>query len=191
MAESILVVSSTIKFYNSILPLLKKTGNGEDLHALTVTDAKRILMTSNISAIIINCPLKDEYGLDFATELSSKQNCAVLVFVNSEFLEKAKEKCQQTSVLLLGKPTSAEIISNTLPLLLGLAKKLKSILRESPENKDKTEQLKLQGHAKLILISSFGMSEEQAHKYIEKRAMEFRKTKSEIAKSIITAYGNR
>lgn len=191
MAESILVVSSTIKFYNSILPLLKKNGNGEDLHALTVTDAKRILMTNNISAIIINCPLKDEYGLDFATELSSKQNCAVLVFVNSEFLEKAKEKCQQTSVLLLGKPTSAEIISNTLPLLLGLAKKLKSILRESPENKDKTEQLKLQGHAKLILISSFGMSEEQAHKYIEKRAMEFRKTKSEIAKSIITAYGNR
>lgn len=191
MAESILVVSSTIKFYNSILPLLKKNGNGEDLHALTVTDAKRILMTNNISAIIINCPLKDEYGLDFATELSSKQNYAVLVFVNSEFLEKAKEKCQQTSVLLLGKPTSAEIISNTLPLLLGLAKKLKSILRESPENKDKTEQLKLQGHAKLILISSFGMSEEQAHKYIEKRAMEFRKTKSEIAKSIITAYGNR
>ncbi|MBE6716066.1 MAG: ANTAR domain-containing protein [Ruminococcaceae bacterium] len=191
MSDGVLVVSSVVNFYNSILPLLKKTGCSNTVHAVSIADARRILMTNDITSVIINCPLNDGFGIDFATELAIKKTYAILIFVSHEFFERATEKCSELPLLLLSKPTSSDVISNTLPLLLGTAKKLSSIDKKAPDSDNKAELLRLLGHAKLILISSFGMSEEQSHKYIERRAMEARKTKNEIAQSIITAYSNR
>ena len=44
--------------------------------------------------------------------------------------------------------------------------------------------------AKLVLIECLKMSEENAHHYIERQAMNMRCTKAEIAQSIIRTYKN-
>ena len=72
---------------------------------------------------------------------------------------------------------------------MSTAKKLMCLDKTKEKELSRAEALKILSRAKLILISSFGMSEEQAHKYIERRAMEMRKTKNEIALSIINSYG--
>ena len=42
--------------------------------------------------------------------------------------------------------------------------------------------------AKNVLMTYLGLSEPQAHRYIEKHAMDFRKTKVEIAEGILQVY---
>lgn len=43
--------------------------------------------------------------------------------------------------------------------------------------------------AKCLLISYCGMSEEDAHKYIERQAMDKRMSRLEIAQDIVRTYG--
>jgi response regulator NasT len=54
--------------------------------------------------------------------------------------------------------------------------------------KEKLEEIKLVNNAKLLLINNKHISENEAHKYIEQRAMFIRKTKRYVAEEIINKY---
>ena len=51
-------------------------------------------------------------------------------------------------------------------------------------------EIQLINRAKLLLIEKLGKSESEAHRFIEKQAMDLRKTKKEVAESIIGTYDN-
>ena len=53
---------------------------------------------------------------------------------------------------------------------------------------DKLEEIRVINRAKWILIGEMNMTEEQAHRHIEKQAMDMCKSKKEIAESIIKTY---
>ncbi len=50
------------------------------------------------------------------------------------------------------------------------------------------EETKLVNRAKCVLIQNLKLTESQAHRYIEKQAMDTRQTKKEIAQKILTTY---
>ena len=52
----------------------------------------------------------------------------------------------------------------------------------------KLEDLRLVSRAKLILIQNMSFTEEQAHHYIERRAMDSRRTRAEVALDILKTY---
>ena len=52
----------------------------------------------------------------------------------------------------------------------------------------KLDDLKYVSRAKIALMRSLGYSEEQSHKYIEKRAMEMRMSRRKVAMEIIKSY---
>ncbi len=62
------------------------------------------------------------------------------------------------------------------------------------DNKDKNtiteEERLLIERAKKVLMNYLSLSEPQAHRYIEKHAMDFRKRKVEIARGILKIYEN-
>ncbi len=147
-------------------------------------------MTQNISVIIINTPLTDGLGLDFAIECANKKFFAVMLFSKDELFGQIKERTSPYEIFVLSEKTDKNTLSQALIVLISTAKKLSRLETQSGEKLTKALELKLISRAKMILISSFGMNEEQAHKYIERRAMEARKTRKSIAESIINLYGN-
>ena len=52
------------------------------------------------------------------------------------------------------------------------------------------EDIKLVDRAKLLLVTCLNMSEEQAHRYLEKQAMDLRVSRLEVAKQVIQTYQN-
>lgn len=63
-------------------------------------------------------------------------------------------------------------------------------MKKDETNEEKRAQdLILYERAKAVLIESLGYTENQAHKYLEKRAMNERKLKKEIAMEILKTYG--
>ncbi len=58
----------------------------------------------------------------------------------------------------------------------------------SAQNMEITDEMNLINRAKHALMLYLNMSEPTAHRYIEKRAMDMRVTKKEIAKNILKTY---
>lgn len=54
--------------------------------------------------------------------------------------------------------------------------------------RQKIEDIRLVDRAKCVLIEYLKMSEAQAHKYIEKQAMDLRQTRQEVATAILKTY---
>ena len=66
---------------------------------------------------------------------------------------------------------------------------MQNFLNETTKaQQDLTEEMTLINRAKLALRLYLNMSEPAAHRYIEKRAMDMRVTKKEIAKNILKTY---
>lgn len=184
-----LIVSSYRNFYIKISSFLDGCGFDEIIHAAGTEQAQKVLMTKDVSAIIISSPLADGNGLDLAAYCADRKFYSVLLFAQDELYSQITEKAAPRGILTLPESTDCLTISEALIVLTSTAKKLLSLEGAEEKQKSKADELKISGRAKMILISSFGMSEEQAHKYIEQRAMEMRKTKNEIALSIINSYG--
>ena len=53
---------------------------------------------------------------------------------------------------------------------------------------EKIQEIRLVTRAKWTLIQCLGMSEEEAHRYIEKQAMDNRISRREVAKRGLTTY---
>lgn len=65
---------------------------------------------------------------------------------------------------------------------------MQKFLNEPSGDQVMTDEAGLINRAKLALMLYLNMSEPSAHRYIEKRAMDMRVTKNEIAKNILKTY---
>ena len=59
---------------------------------------------------------------------------------------------------------------------------------ENERLQEKIAEIRLVDRAKCALIQYADMTEPQAHRYIEKQAMDLRRTRLDIAQSILKAY---
>lgn len=185
---SLLLVSSAEKFTNSLLDLLP-----ENLYfpVKTVTDmgsAKRELLERSFDLVIINSPLPDDFGTRLAVSICQSSSTGVLLFVKAEHYPDVNAEVMPFGVLTLSKPTSAQMILQTLVLLCGTRERLKFMEKKAASLEDKMEEIRLVNRAKWLLISELKMSENDAHKYIEKQAMDRCITRRAMAESIIRTY---
>ena len=66
--------------------------------------------------------------------------------------------------------------------------RLLGLQKENNKLRAKLEELRYVSRAKFLLITEQGMSEEAAHRYIEKSAMDTRRTRKEVSLEIIAKY---
>ena len=69
-----------------------------------------------------------------------------------------------------------------------MREKLRKFEKTISSVEDKMQEIRLVNRAKWILIDVIKMTEEDAHYYIEKQAMDRCMSKAEIAKNIINTY---
>ena len=69
-----------------------------------------------------------------------------------------------------------------------LATEKPSLVEENRRLREKIEELRIVERAKCVLIEHLQFTEEQAHRYIEKQAMDRRSTRRTIAESILNTY---
>ncbi|MDR0857899.1 MAG: ANTAR domain-containing protein [Oscillospiraceae bacterium] len=129
---------------------------------------------------IVDAPLREEFGDDYAAVLA--QRAMTLLIVKRELYETYCGKLRDKGVMVMPKPLSRDNFKVTVKMLSALSGNLITDLRE------KLEDTKLIDRAKLVLIASLRMSEPQAHKFIEKQAMDRRVSKREVALSVLNTY---
>lgn len=91
-------------------------------------------------------------------------------------------------IYTLSKPIAKSIFFTCLKLIETAHFNSLKLENEKKILQNSLEEQKLLARAKFVLIQYLAMSEEMAHKYIEKQAMDMRTTKLEVAKNILKTY---
>lgn len=183
-----LVVSSSVKFNEYIIPLLSSARCEPVTFANSVAAAKRFSLENQFDYVVINAPLPDEQGVKYAIDISSDKSTVCLLFVRTELYAETRSKVTPHGVFTLPKPTSSVAITHGLDFLASARERLRNLEKKALSIEEKMEEIRLVNRAKWLLIDHLKMTEPDAHRYIEKQAMDTCVTRSEVAKGIIATY---
>ena len=93
-------------------------------------------------------------------------------------------------VLVIARPINRHLFHHYLQFTDCFRTRMLRVERENEQLKTMVEDLKVIDRAKLLLVTCLNMSEEQAHRYLEKQAMDLRLSRLEVAKQVIKTYQN-
>lgn len=178
---NVLILSSSDKVYSAALQLLSVCGIHKALRAHTVQQAKVLMGRMEFGAAVVYADSLDGGFRDVCIALA--ENCVGTVFVPKGDGDEIFELYDR-GVLVAERPLTKATLYVALRAALGVAYRYEKLLRENAGLKQRLEELRVISRAKCILAYG-GMTEEQAHKEIERRAMCERRTKTDIAKEII------
>ena len=185
---SILVVSSTDSFSSAFADLLPETRYSPVHTVSSVSAAKRVLAEKAFDFVIINAPLPDDAGTRFAIDICTSKQTAVLLLVKNDVHAGIHDKVAEYGVFTLPKPTSKPTMLHALNWMESARERLRQSEKKSLSIEEKMAEIRLVNKAKWILISELSMSEPEAHRYIEKQAMDRCISKRTIAEEIIKTY---
>lgn len=185
---SVLVVSAADKF-NTVLSSLLPESHYQPVRIVSsVSAAKRAWSERNYDYVIINSPLPDDAGTRFAIDAGDSKGTVVLLFVRAELHDDIREKVVAHGVFTLAKPLSGSLLSLSLDWMASARERLRKLEKKTLTVEEKMEEIRVVNRAKWLLISELKMDEPQAHRYIEKQAMDRCIPKQEVAKEIIKTY---
>ena len=185
---SVLLVSSSEKFNRSLLQLL----SGDTYLPITavgdVTGARRALLERSFDLAIINTPLPDDFGTRLALDICDGSGTGILLLVRAEHFPDINARVSPFGVLALSKPTTSQMLTQSLSLLCGTRERLRRMEQRTASLEDKMEEIRIVNRAKCVLIEQLKMTEQEAHRYLEKQAMDRCVTRRSVAESILATY---
>ena len=185
---SVLLVSASAKFNTAALSLLPVTDYYPVTVVGSVSEARRRMLGETYDLVIVNAPLPDDPGVDFAMEACGESDAGVLLLIRGELYEETYYQVLPAGVITLAKPTNLQMISQNLRVLCAIRERLRGIREHQSTVEEKIEEIRLINRAKWLLIECLHMTEPEAHSHITRQAMEQRLSKREIAESIIRTY---
>ncbi len=185
---SVLLVSGSEKFSRALLEALPERRYYPIRVVMGVSAARQELLERRYDIVLINTPLPDDYGTRLAIDLSNDIGLGVMIFVKSENFSDVYDQVTDYGVLTVQKPASAMIVSQSMLLLCATRERLRRMEKKTASLEERMEEIRLVNRAKWLLIDKEGMSEQDAHRYIEKTAMDRCVTKGEVARDIIDNY---
>ena len=187
-AYSVLIVSAAEKFNTSMLELFPDFKYYPVQLETSISAAKRALIEREYDFIVINSPLPDDDGIRFAIDMCSGKNSVVLLLIRGELYNSVFGKVSPHGVYTLPKPTSKQVVNQALDWRESTRERLRRLEKKTISLEDKMQEIRIVNRAKWLLIAELKMTEADAHRYIEKQAMDRCIAKKEVAEAIIKTY---
>lgn len=142
-------------------------------------DISALLEERAYDAVILH---RSEFAL--AEDIARHSEAAVLLLCERGELDDAQSACVPLGIAA----AEYEELERVFPLLVSACIKLRVLRLQANTLRRKLSDTRLVSRAKLLLMTRLGMSEEEAHKYIEKTAMSTGAKRGDVAQSIIRTY---
>ncbi len=111
-----------------------------------------------------------------------------MLVVKAEYYDATSAACGLDGVLTVAKPVDRDFFWSALTLARAMHARTRMIYDENAQLRKKIEEIRLVDRAKSRLISQLSMNEQDAHRFIEKQAMDKRVSKRVIAEGILRIY---
>jgi response regulator NasT len=189
--ESTLIVSHSEKSVAVFRDILRSFSQGQLTAVNSAGAARRLLLEQEFDLVIINAPLQDESGESLSLHAASKGFGQVILVVSCELFDEVSAATEDYGIITVAKPMNKSLFWSALKLAKAAQSKLAAMRAENSRLARQLEDMRLVNRAKGVLISRLNMSEPEAHKYIERQAMDLRLTKRAVAENILTSAGGQ
>ena len=184
-----LIVSSGEKGRDMLCGVLTDMGAGDISTVTSGAEARRGFADADWQVILINTPLSDEFGHELAVFAAGSTGAGVVLLVGLALLP-------FLDVLMKERPDVDHLtLIYLLYLLFGAVKlaqaanrRIMGLQRQNNILQQKIDDIRLVDRAKCALIQYRLLTEPEAHKYIEREAMDSRRTRREVAQAILRMY---
>lgn len=189
--KDIFVVSSNENFYRYVKENLPDGDYRLAGDAQTGTEARQKLIGRSFPVILVNIPLPDENGAELAADLAERLPSGVIAVVKAEQAQVLRQSLEPQGVSVLGKPFPHTAFHQALYDAAVISARMQAVTAENVRLQMRLADLRIINRAKYALIQYLGMTEEEAHRYIEQQAMNQRITKRSAAENILKTYENQ
>lgn len=186
--DSVLLVSGSDKESKIVTQLLKESSYKTVYCTESGSNARRLIKDNSYDLIVVNTPLIDEFGHELSIMASETSNSGIVLICKTDIVEDISEKVGYFGVCVVLKPLNKSNFLQSITLVTATRQRMLGLRKENIKLQTKSEEIRLVNRAKRVLIQYLNMTEPQAHRYIEKQAMDTRQTKMEVAKRILTTY---
>ena len=114
----------------------------------------------------------------------------VLLLAGPDRSEAASDLAQEHGFIALPSPVAPALLRQSLGMMAASSARIHELEEQAQDLQEKMAELRLVNRAKLILMQRFQMTEKDAHRFIEKNAMDRCVKRRAIAESIIRTYQN-
>lgn len=185
---SVLIVSDTEKFRTSLTSLLPERTFSPVINVPDTSTAKRALLEREYDVVLINGTHSDDRAVKLAIDVCTEKGSVALLFVRRELYAEIYAKVSDFGVLTLPLPSSPQMVTQALDWVRATRERLRRYEKTAQTVEQKMEEIRAVNRAKWLLIDVVKMTEADAHRYIEKQAMDRCVSKLEVAKGIINTY---
>ena len=188
MIGNVLIVSSSKKQTAFFAEVLNAASISQSMSLQSCMEARRVLLERDFDLVIVDAPLPDETGVDFSRHVAAKGISQVILAVNNEYFDAVSAVCENDGILTISKPVNKNVFWSALTLAKSAQNRLNNKKNDDAKLKQKIEDIRIINKAKSVLMSYMNMSEHEAHRHIEKQAMDVRSAKRTVAEKIIKAF---
>ena len=183
-----LIVSAGASSNEYISARLTELGYTRPLIVPSGAEARRRMLESDFELIVVNSPLPDEFGHELCATAVEKTDAGVVLLVKAAAAEQLLTPMSEQGVLLVSKPFSNTLFLQAIHMASASNHRLQFLRQENNRMQEKLAQVRLVSRAKCCLIQHEQMTEMEAHRYIEKTAMDTRRDRTEVAQDILDSY---
>ncbi len=143
---------------------------------------------TQFDALIVSAPLRSEFGLNFVANAAERTSAPIIVLARADIAEDVQNRIRFTGAFVLGKPFPRSVLAQTVKMAAVAGENIARLKQEKTELSQQLEDIKIIDRAKCCLIEYLNLTENQAHRHIQKLAMDTRRSQREIAEDILRTY---
>ena len=161
---------------------------GEIVTVGGAAEARRICAGDAYALTLINAPLLDETGLELAIDLARRTTAAVVLLVKAELAPMIADPAMDAGVLVVTKPVNPQLFEQAVRVGVACRNRMLQYKTENERLQKKYEELKIVDRAKCLLIEHMRITEEEAHRVLEKEAMNSRLPRVRVARQVLERF---
>ena len=183
-----LIVSAGASSNQYLSARLTELGYSRPVIIPSGAEARRRMTEADFELIVVNAPLPDEFGHELCITAVEQTDAGVVLLVKAPQDQQLLDPLNQQGVLLLSKPFSNTLFLQCIHMAAASNHRLQRARQENARLQEKIAQVRLVSRAKCCLVEHEHLTEAQAHRRIEKLAMDSRRDRAEVAQQILEDY---
>lgn len=187
--EKALIVSGSSQGLDILVNMLVSSTGITNVSTITSgAETRQLVSNTDYDIIVINTSLSDEFGHELSIYLAEHTGAGIILICKSAISDEISERVIDYGVCVVPKPVNKTMFFQSVKLVTATRSRIMGYQRENAKLQVKLDEIKIINRAKCVLMQYLKLTEPQAHRYIEKQAMDTRQTKKEVAQSILLRY---
>jgi len=189
MSVRVIIGSLSEKMLKQLSQFLQENGFNVVGETSSGHDLLRKVHTMYPDVVIVDYRLKGMDGHQLSELLVGERICPVVAMISRADVGHFINLSQEPTFVPLVKPLSRDTLIQTIGLLVKTSKSIGALEKELKSIKSDKGDKELIAQAKSLLITHMKLTEDEAHRKIQKQSMDKGIGKVKIAEAIIMMYG--